>query len=195
MRPSAVLKLDCDCTDRLDGGRRRVCGGEDIGLADMVGFWPSICLLFPWLVASGRLCGKRDAERRAFLRLVLQFLLGRPAKGKETAAPILPTRRRSNWLTEAAVLARGTLLQRDGRCQQMDTAQVWEFASDFAWHRQPKQSKDETDGRRTNVVEEINPIRPRSRRSNLICCWLAGPKSLPWPPTMTTIVHAIYLRV
>ena len=150
MRPSAVLKLDCDCTDRLDGGRRRVCGGEDIGLADMVGFWPSLCLLFPWLVASGRLCGKRDAERRAFLRLVLQFLLGRPAKGKETAAPILPTRRRSNWLTEAAVLARGTLLQRDGRYQQMDTAQVWEFAS---LAKAP--SEDETDGRRTNVVEKI----------------------------------------
>ena len=144
MRPSAVLKLDCDCTDRLDGGRRRVCGGEDIGLADMVGFWPSICLLFPWLVASGRLCGKRDAERRAFLRLVLQFLLGRPAKGKETTAPILPARRRSNWLKEAAVLARGTLFQRDGRCQQMDTAQVWQK------HQKPSPLQRRTDDERTS---------------------------------------------
>ena len=63
MRPSAVLKLDCDCTDRLDGGRRSVCGGEDIGLADMVGFWPSLCLLWPVLAVLLEVV--REAGRRA----------------------------------------------------------------------------------------------------------------------------------
>ena len=137
------------------------------------------CLLCFW-----KLCGKRDAERRAFLRLVLQLLLGRPAKGKKTAAPIFPTRRRSNWLTEVAVLARGTLLPYRGTVDASRWIRL-KFGSLQVWHK----SEDETDGRRTNVVEEINPADPVDR----ICVGLGWAEVTAMATTMKTIVHAVYL--
>ena len=68
---------------------------------------------------------EREAERRAFSAsgCALAPLLGRTAKGKGAAAPVLPTRRKKYWHTEADVLARGTLLRRGGRYQQQDMAQ------------------------------------------------------------------------
>lgn len=121
-----------------------------------VKFLSSVGLLLPVLavlleVVRGR---KREAERRAFsapgCAVSCSWADQRRASGQQHLS-FVPVGE-ATCRVEAAVLARGTLLQRDGRCQQMDTAQVWE---------QFGKSKDEAHGRRTNEIEKQAQARAR----------------------------------
>lgn len=58
MRPSAVCKLDCDCTDLLEAGRCIPCGGDRLVLPDM-----SASLLFVYgLVGCASFAGAEASE-------------------------------------------------------------------------------------------------------------------------------------